>query len=197
MEITDLTKYSQAGQDFFAVDVCQVKSYIEVGANRPIKFNNTYILETKYQWRGFSIELETNYKKLWDECSERQNKILWSNALNLNYKKTLENLNLPLHVGYLSCDLEPASVTFEALKKIINEGIQFDCITFEHDYYRNKKDFDLQARNFLESKGYKVAVYDVYAYKKNKMFETWFVNHSINFDMISFDEWKENIIKKY
>jgi glycosyltransferase involved in cell wall biosynthesis len=43
-------------------------------------------------------------------------------------------------------------------------------------------------------RGYTVAVSDVYLWKKKPCyFETWFVHHSINFEKISFDDWKKEI----
>jgi hypothetical protein len=46
---------------------------------------------------------------------------------------------------------------------------------------------------YLKSKGYKVAVKDVYRGRKRPCyFETWYVHESIDFEETTFDAWREN-----
>ena len=98
---------------------------------------------------------------------------------------------MPQRIGFLSCDIEPAANTFAALQKVIEDGISFDCITFEHDNYKSNTDYDIIARKYLLSKGYKVAVENVYAMNKpQRIFETWFVKDDVEFNQMTFDEWK-------
>ena len=100
---------------------------------------------------------------------------------------------MPLHLNYLSCDIDPRDKTFEALKKILKEGLSFDFISFEHDDYTSDESYHKLASEYLIPKGYKIAVNNIYPKnKKNKIFETWFVNSKINFEPIEFSEWKNN-----
>lgn len=182
---------SQALQDIFAFQIAGKNgTYIEIGAHKPIKNSNTYGLEVKHQWKGFGIELDTKYQKGWDKCPERKNRVYWDDAINFNYVGAVNENHLTTHINYLSCDIEPPENTFKALQAVINQGITFDCITFEHDLYQSKENFDIIATEFLVSKGYKVAVTDVYCRYKDRKFETWFVNGNIDFPTITFDEWK-------
>ena len=182
---------SQAHQDVFALKTCINKSYIEVGGNRPKKWNNTFLLEEN-GFTGYTIENAIKWQDKWYK-STRTNQIFWDNALTFDYKKALFESNIGLNVGYLSCDIDPAANTFQALKKIIRSGINFDCITFEDDRYNENEPYDLYATNFLKSYGYKVAVSDVYT-ESNNLFETWFVKEHIDFDSCTYTEWiKENI----
>lgn len=191
---------SQSLQDFFAYTIGGKNgTYIEIGGNKPRHKNNTYNLDVEFEWKGFSIEYNKKYKPLWDECKERHNPCYFENALNFDYASKLKDLNLPSHITYLSCDIEPAKNTFDALQKVINDGITFDCITFEHDNYasvRRKEllDYDLIAREYLKPLGYKVAVENVYV-KQNKdaIFETWFVRESIDFNLQQYEDWKSAI----
>lgn len=191
---------SQSLQDFFAYTIGGKNgTYIEIGGNKPRHKNNTYNLDVEFEWKGFSIEYNKKYKPLWDECKERHNPCYFENALTFDYAGKIKELNLPSHITYLSCDIEPAKNTFDALQKVINDGITFDCITFEHDNYASVKrkellDYDLLAREYLKPLGYKVAVENVYV-KQNKdaIFETWFVKESIDFNLQQYEDWKSAI----
>lgn len=190
-----LKSNSQSLQDIFALSICgQDSTYIEIGANRPKKNSNSYILETLYNWKGFSLELDSTFENWWKDCPERKNKIYWDNALTFDYRKALEENKLPNEIGYLSCDIEPPYNTFSALQTVINQGISFKCITFEHDLYQyTEKDFNQISKEYLCSCGYKVAVTDVYWKRPSNHFETWFVREDINFESTTFEKWKNQL----
>jgi hypothetical protein len=189
------TPGSQLYQDVFALKTSKNKSYIEIGAAGPVKYNNTYKLE-KTGWNGFSIELNPSRVSQWfEDFSDRKNKIYCADAITFDYLKGIQENNLPNRIGYLSCDIEPPENTFAALKKVIEQGIIFDCITFEHDKYQSEIDYDPIVTEYLKNKGYKVAVKDVYRWRKRPCYmETWFVNADIEYVEKSWDEWRtENI----
>ena len=73
---------------------------------------------------------------------------------------------------------------------MINSGIRPKYISFETDYYREKINYSNLAYNFLKPHGYKIAVKNVYSnFKKNKIFETWFIRDTINFETIEYSNW--------
>ena len=193
--------YSQLKQDIFAFDTAISKTYIEIGASHPVKINNTYLLEQS-NWKGFSIELDTSKKDHWDS-SDRNNKIYWDDAITFDYLQALEENNLPNHIGYLSCDIEPPINTFAALQKVIAQGVTFDCITFEHDKYQSDIDYDPIVKEYLQNNGYKVAVDNVFRMRKYRLesnkpkinktcyMETWFVNESIYTKTLDYIDWKK------
>jgi len=194
---------SQLGQDLFAHQSTKNKTYIEIGASGPIKYNNTYELE-KRGWKGFSIELNHNRVSQWDNLPERKNKIYCADAITFDYLKVLKENNLTNRIGYLSCDIEPPANTFAALQRVIEQGIIFDCITFEHDKYQADIDYDPIATEYLESKGYKVAVSNVYINKKYRLdgpnspktikkcfMETWYVYNDMEIPFKNYEEWLE------
>lgn len=189
------TPGSQVHQDIFALKTAKHNTYIEIGAAGPIKYNNTYLLE-KNGWKGISLELNSSRVNQWfEDWSDRKNKIYCDNAITFDYLSALQENNMPTHIGYLSCDIEPPKNTFEALKRVIEQGITFDCITFEHDKYQSEINYDPIVTEYLIGKGYKVAVRDVYRWRKAPCyFETWYVKDNINYTEKSFDEWrKENL----
>ena len=187
-------KRSQAYQEFFAFSIGGAAgTYIEIGAFKPVSKSNTYALETDENWKGFSLELNQKYKAHWNECKERVNPVCWDNAITFDYVAQIKKMKMPTRINYLSCDIEPPANTFSALQRVIEQGIEFDCITYEHDNYANPKgpDYNIIATEYLESKGYKVAVTDVYASGNTEaVFETWFVRNDIEFPKVSFEQWK-------
>ena len=109
--------YSQSGQDQFAYNLTGFNGfYLEIGAHHPLINSNTYNLEKKCNWRGLSIEYDRSYKDDWEKCPDRKNEIIWDDAFNINYSRLAKQKNFPKRVKYLSCDIEPASNTFEILK---------------------------------------------------------------------------------
>lgn len=183
-------KCSQAHQDKFALDVAgQRGTYIEIGGHLPRRRSNTYNLEVSCNWRGFSVEFDTQYKSEWDSCPQRKNPIYWGDALKFNYKNALEDLGFPMHINYLSVDIEPPENTFKALQKVISDGVSFDVITFEHDRYQCKEDYHTIACDYLIPLGYKVAVYDVWHKQPTRLFETWFVSKNIKFNEMDYSTW--------
>ena len=52
------SKYSQAAQDLFAYELFgKAGTYIDVGSGEPKRDNNTYMLESLYNWKGFSVDI--------------------------------------------------------------------------------------------------------------------------------------------
>lgn len=183
---------SQSFQDLFALQVCTKKTYIEIGANRPIKRNNTYLLENN-EYTGYSIEFNTKWQRFWNK-TQRKNKIYFADAITFDYLQANQENNLTNKIGYLSCDIEPVTNTFSALKRVINQGIEFECITFEHDIYQSDIDLRENVNSFLSNNGYKIAVNNVYLYPdSDKIFETWYVHSSIEFKECNFSDWIKTI----
>ena len=67
-------KYSQLGQDLEVLSFYKNKQngyFVEIGASDGIKLSNTYLLETKYNWKGICAEpIPDKYKLL---CKNRKN----------------------------------------------------------------------------------------------------------------------------
>lgn len=189
------TPGSQLKQDVFAMKTAINKTYIEIGAHGPIKYNNTYLLE-KNGWQGFSLEINQHCVNAWfEDWSDRTNKIYCADAITFDYTRGLQENNLLTRIGYLSCDIEPPENTFAALRRVVEQGIVFDCITFEHDKYQSEVDYDPIVTEYLKDRGYKVAVSDVYRWRKRPCYmETWYVYDDIEYTTVTFDEWrKENL----
>lgn len=189
-------KTSQCNQDAFAYQIGKDNgTYIEIGGWRPKHKSNTYALETFYNWRGFTLELnKEKHFDIWNK-SNRTNPIYWEDAITFDYASALNNLKLSNHITYLQCDIEPPKNTFKALQQVINQGITFDCCTFEHEEHRYGKEWLNKVEDLMVQNGYKVAVYNVSTYHRKlkiwKHFETWFVKDTIDFTPINWFDWME------
>ncbi len=184
--------FSQSGQDQFAYNISGLNGiYLEIGAHHPLVNSNTYNLEIHCNWSGISIENDKSFKVDWNNMKQRKNEIIWDNAFNIDYSFLLKSKKLSNRFNYLSCDIEPVENTFNILKKIINAGLSFDYISFEHDKYNIGDKYEKLSLSFLSERNYKIAIKDVYSRnKRDKIFETWFVNKDIDFEEMKYTEWK-------
>ncbi len=186
--------HAEALQDVFAHWVSlhtQNRTYVEIGAAFAKQSNTTYLLETAYDWKGFSLELNTQYQSEWQPGNLRQNPCYFENALTFDYVHTCAQLNLSMPLGYLSCDIDPPTQTLQALQTVISQGLQFDCITFEHDLYYFQPDHDQLGTQYLTQQGYKVAVHGVHpVHMPGCVFETWYVHERLNLPTLSFEQFQ-------
>ncbi len=168
--------FSNLCQDMFVLSVLNGKTegtYLEIGGELPIIGNNTYLLESVFNWRGVSVELDTKFLPMW--AQSRRNPIVHGNALEVDYTELLENHNIGPIVDYLSCDIEPQDATLAALQKIDHDKFRFRVITFEHDHYNGGTGpwTREENRKFLQSLGYELLVGDVA--HQGELVEDWWV----------------------
>ena len=178
--------YAQTYQDMFVLTLLNGKkngTYLELGSNDPFYNNNTALLETVFDWKGISIDIDestvNNFKNL------RNNLVICENALNINYEYLLKENKFPQLIDYLSLDCDPPEVSFQVLQNILNSNYKFKIITFEHDYYYNNEIRD-KSREYLISQGYELLINDV-AFNNTNSFEDWWVlRNYINSDAFKF-----------
>lgn len=171
-------------------------TYVEIGASRPNQRSNTVALERE-GWRGFGIEIDTRHQHEWP-LTDRKNHIYWADALTFDYKTAAKEQGLPDRINFLQVDIEPPEFTFQALQRVIDQGLVFDCITFEHDDYAWDTCYHDIATEYLKKHGYKIAVYNVCSQRKRNPgvwshIETWYVKDDIPFETMEFFDW----MKKY
>jgi hypothetical protein len=186
-------KSAEAKVDRFAFGLCGPNgTYIEIGSQKPGQRSNTVSLE-RLGWKGFGLELDTRYQIHWP--GGRKNPIYWEDATTFDYWKAAKEQGLPERINFLQADIEPPENTFTALKKAVESGLTFDYIAFEHDVYCQEIDYNVIATDYLLTKGYKVAVYNVCSQRKRNPgvwshIETWYVKDDIPFETMEFFEWK-------
>jgi len=141
-------------------------TFLDVGCREPKFLNNTLLLEEN-GWTGVSIDIN-DYSNQWEE---RNTLFIQADALKFDYK---ELSWMPTVIDYLSLDIEGEGLRYNALLKIIVDGLSFRVITIEHDAYCG---YDLTERRpqreLLNRMGYTLIKPDV----KNDgfEFEDWWI----------------------
>ncbi len=174
--------YSQVWQDIFALVVTDAKvdgTFIEVGGAVPFVGNNTWLLEKGYNWRGFSIELEHHLCEEWKGLRPNT-KLYEADAMKFDYVKAVDDLGLPKEIDYLSFDLEPPHNTLEALRNFPFDELQFKCVTYEHDMYRQWGD-EYGHREIFEKHGYDLVGEDIM--NGPCTMEEWYIHESVDQDI--------------
>ena len=176
----NLTKnYSQVWQDIFALVVNDAKvdgTFLEIGGAQPFIGNNTWLLEEGYKWRGLSIELDHDLCNMWK--GYRPNTTLFeADAVEFDYVKAVDDLGLPRHMDYLSFDLEPPQITLDTLRKFPLGKLSFNCITYEHDAYRQWGDI-FGHREIFNEHGYDLVGENVG--NGGCIMEEWYIHESVD-----------------
>lgn len=180
-----MNTYSQCAQDLFVEAVTNGKKngkFLEIGSNHPITHNNTYLLETKYNWSGLMVEYDNTFKTLYDIHRPNSMYIL-NDARKINYRNFLDNNNFPVNIDYLQIDLDVNNKstleTFLLLNDTVFDKYKFATITFEHDIYTGNY-FDTQtiSRKILTDRGYVLVFPNVSVFWQGsyKQFEDWYVH---------------------
>lgn len=180
--------YSQASQDFFVLHMSQFKrqgTFLEIGSNHPINHNNSYLLETEYDWRGIMIEHDPSFQQLYKQHRHKSAYYI-HDAVTMPYKKALQQNNFPTEVDYLQIDVDVDSRstldTLNNLERDVFDSYTFGVITFEHDIYSGNY-FDTRAlsRQILRNRGYVLVFPDVQVrwQGRNVPFEDWYAHPSI------------------
>jgi SAM-dependent methyltransferase len=184
---------SEAGQESFVLNMLDEKRdgwFLEIGAFASKKTSNTWLLETKYGWKGASFEIVTEYSM---EYSEHRDALCFNvDATKFNYKEYLDEALYPDRIDYLQLDIEPASNTLLALKQIPLDDYRFSVITFEHDLYYAPENVAIkeEQKEILTSYGYVLAVENVMVDAPGwplREFEDWWIDPKV----VSEDKYKD------
>jgi len=151
---------SQINQDKIALELLKYKKngvYVDIGCAGAIRFSNTYLMESEYQWKGIAIDISDNSEDgLWSDVRPNTTHII-SDALTIDYSDLFKKNNLPSTIDFLSIDLEPPEITLQCLYKIPFDEYTFNVIAFETDEYRTggeaRRD---ESRKYLKNLGYKL-----------------------------------------
>ena len=172
--------FSQAYQDLFVLTMLKGKKngkYVEVGANHPQTMSNTFLLETVFGWRGFSVEIERSMCEVFNGDMARQNHCYEADATTFDYSEAIAKEKWQGRVDYLSVDCEPPEVTFKALKVFPHDEFRASVITFEHDSYKDGDTIRDHSRQFLEGLGYQLVCASVC--NGGNPYEDWWVDPAV------------------
>jgi hypothetical protein len=165
--------HTMTNQEDFVIKLLNGKKngyYVEQGAFHHSNGNNTYLLETDYEWTGVSFEIRKDWQ---DKFNENRKNPCFGDALNFNYISYFEENNFPKQIDYLQVDIDSGYkdngrpdgshyTSLHGLLAIPLNTYRFTVITFEHDanmYWRNIEIRNIQ-REILDSFGYSLVVRD-------------------------------------
>ena len=171
----------QSNQDRFVLNVLKEKKqgyFLEIGSNHPININNSYLLETSYDWKGIMVESLPEFLPLYIE--HRPNSIhVINDATTIDYKNLFEANNMPLSFDYLQIDLEVSNEsTLNTLRKLdtdVLDTYKFATVTFEHDIYVGDcYNTRLSSRDIFKRRGYVCVFEDIS--NDGCPYEDWYVH---------------------
>lgn len=184
--------FSQAFQDMFVLSMLDGKRdgvYVEIGGDHGVVISNTYLLETEFNWKGLSLEIDQSKVDSFNMI--RQNKCVCADATTFDYRSYFELNNFPKQIDYLQLDIEPPRQTLAALKALPIDDYRFSVITYETDLYAEGPAAGNEARSILLSKGYQLVIQNVA--NCGCPFEDWYVDPNvINHDLIKLFIQNEN-----
>lgn len=168
--------YSQAGQDLFVLAALNGKrngTYIEVGAGPCADGSNTFLLETEFNWKGVSVELDQGFYN--DHKLHRTHHIELADATKINYVELLQRGSIESNIiDYVSLDLDSVN-TLITLYNLPIDTHKFAVISYEHDSYVYGSKYKELSRQYLQSKGYELVVTNIAAIGYGE-FEDWWVH---------------------
>ena len=88
--------WAQSMQDMFVLSILDGKRngvYVEIGADLPRIVNNSYLLESEYDWACVSFELEGDKVSYFNTI--RRNKCICADATDFDYKFVFYERNYP------------------------------------------------------------------------------------------------------
>jgi len=173
--------YSQMYQDMFVLSMHDGKSngtYLEIGSGDYKNGNNTYLLETIFDWKGVSIDLNTDLTNNFN--NNRKNICICNDATKIDYFELLSNNFDCSNIDYLQLDCDPPNITFDILNKIPFNKYKFGVITYEHDFYNDiTGSYREKSRKLLKEKGYKLICGNISCYQNKYPFEDWWIHPDI------------------
>ena len=170
--------HSQAYQDLFVLTMLGGKKngrYLEIGGNHPSEFNNTYLLETEFNWKGISVEIDERFQSKW---TSRSNDCHLADATTFDWRAAIKKKRwTKKRFDYVSIDCEPPNITLKALENLPLDDYRFSVITFESDLYAHGVECRDIQRRILDDLGYQIVARDVA--NGGNPFEDWWVDPEV------------------
>ena len=168
--------YSRHFQDMFVISLLKGKmegTFVEIGSGHPTLFNNTYMLEKDFGWRGLSVD---HSERMCAQFSrERNTSVILADASTLDYSSLFKQHCLEQHIDFLRINSDQSSLP--VLNSIPFNKHEFSVVQFQHNECWWGSDYKDKSREYLNKLGYKLFVSDVAIDNKNS-YEDWWVHPS-------------------
>ena len=155
--------YSQIGQDIKVLQFYHNKQngfYVEIGASDGITFSNTYLLATRYHWKGICVEpLPDKFKQL---CKNRPKAICYNQPVydesnkevifdisNNNDMFSGINYNIDCHIDLVNSNKTQITLTTISLNDLLDKShapnfIEYLSLDTEGSEFEILKTFDFK-----------------------------------------------------
>ena len=171
--------FSQAYQDLIVLTMLGGKKngrYLEIGANHPTELNNTWLLESEFDWQGISVEIDENFQG--EFVLQRGNECHLADATEFDWVSAIKNKGWKKkRFDYVSIDCEPPNITLKALENLPLDEYRFSVITFESDLYAYGEECRDIQRRILNDLGYQIVARDVA--NGGNQFEDWWIDPQV------------------
>lgn len=169
--------YSRHFQDMFVLSCLDGKkngTFIEIGSGHPKLYNNTKLLEEKFNWKGISIDNSERMCHIFSR--ERNTPIILADAANQDYAALFKQNCFEQQIDFLRINAEYASL--DCLKNIPFDKHEFNVIQFQHNAIWWGEEFRDESRKILKQIGYILLVPNV-AVDPKSPYEDWWVHPNI------------------
>lgn len=176
---TILRNYSEAWQDIFVLTALNGKrggTYLEIGSGFPIFSNNTYLLESEFEWKGISLDKQKKFTQ--KHLMNRGNFAFNFDALETDYNKLFLDCRMSTDIDYLQIDCGDPIDSLKVLTKILESSIRFKVLTFSHDNYQDtSRSVKEKSRKILSKAGYVLFLSNI-SHKSVDDYEDWWIDSS-------------------
>jgi hypothetical protein len=104
----NMQSFSQASQDLFVLYMSQFKrngTFLEIGSNHLSKHNNTYLLESQYDWKGIMVEMNTTFEIMY-KIQRPKSLYYIGDSTKAPYFEMLTSNGFPKNIDYLQVDVD-------------------------------------------------------------------------------------------
>ena len=171
------TNCSRSYQDMFVLSMLDGKengTYLELGIGHPFINNNTGLLETKFNWKGLSVDKDNSIVSQFK--NRRRNTATSTNIESNSLKELLNNSFDTKQIDYLHINWDTPESNFKVLQELPLTDYRFAVVTFRHDnYFDSTRTFKNRSRSLLTSLGYELIAGDI-SIDKVTSYEDWWVH---------------------
>jgi hypothetical protein len=153
---------SSSLQESFVISMTQEKRngfYVELGSAHPYEDSNTYLLESRFGWKGLALDINNDISDIYNS-SERTNKCINADALRFDYLSYFKNNDFPKTIDFLQIDIDghDEGNCLLVLLSLPMLHYRFSVIIIEHDLAQNYKRAPMRdaQREILSSLNYKL-----------------------------------------
>lgn len=155
-------------------------TFLDISCSNPRIGSNTFTLEKYQEWEGYCFDI-MDVDELYRWTKVRSSPCVIGDATTEGLTEFLKE-NVTDVVDYISLDVDSANnnLAFVVLNRVIDSGVRFRAMTFEHEHYIHGDTLRAPSRELLESQGYVRLFEDVkpwiYGPNDTFSFEDWWID---------------------